>query len=138
MRKIQWTDAQAVHVPEVDEEHQALFRLCDDLRRAVARQAAPRELQSILDQLITHTAGHFAHEEREMRAAGYAHYAWHRRQHRTALAQVARLDRRIRRGDRGAASELLEFLGGWLNDHIGIADRMLGAFLRNRRRAQPG
>jgi hemerythrin len=44
------------------------------------------------------------------------------------------LERRIRRGDRDAAIELLDFLSTWLTDHIRLADRMLGAFLRNHQR----
>jgi hemerythrin len=69
-----------------------------------------------------------------MRAAGYSLYAWHHRQHHTARFSIRVLERRIRRGDRDAAIELLDFLYGWLNDHIRLADRMLGAYLRNHQR----
>lgn len=124
----------AVHVPEVDAEHQELFRLCDDLRRALMEEAAAGKLQWIVDELVLHAAEHFSHEERQMRVAGYEHYAWHQRQHHTARAKVMTLERRIRRGDREAAGELLEYLAGWLNNHIRLADRMLGAYLRNRQR----
>lgn len=69
-----------------------------------------------------------------MRATGYPFYPWHRQQHQTARARMAGLQARIREGDRGAALELLQFLHGWLDQHIRIADRMLGAHLRNRQR----
>lgn len=136
MRNCRFTGALAVGVPEIDGEHQLLFDLCDRLERATAVSAAPDEVRPILDELIAHAAKHFSHEERRMRSAGYAHYAWHRRQHQAASARIIALDRRIRRGDPHAPRELLEFLAGWLPDHIGIADRMLGAFLRSRQRAQ--
>jgi hemerythrin-like metal-binding protein len=135
MRNFRFSGALAVGVPEIDEEHHLLFELCDRLERAAAVSAAPDEVRPILDELIARAAAHFSHEERQMRCARYAHYAWHRRQHRAASARVIALDRHIRRGDAGALRELLEFLAGWLPDHIGIADRMLGAFLRNRARA---
>jgi hemerythrin len=134
MRIFEWTEAHAVHVSEVDDEHQRIFRLCDDLQRALIAGAATVEVQSIVDALIIHTAQHFSHEEREMRAAGYSLYAWHRAQHHTARTRVKALERRIRRGDRDAAIELFEFLHAWLNDHVRLADRMLGAHLRNRQR----
>jgi hemerythrin len=134
MRIFEWNEAHAVHVPEVDEEHQQLFRLCDDLQRAMMVGAASSEVQSIVDDLVIHTAQHLSHEEREMRAAGYPLYAWHRRQHHTARSRIRVLERRMRRGDRDAALELLDFLSGWLNDHIRLADRMLGAYLRNHQR----
>ena len=134
MRIFEWNETHAVHVPEVDDEHRQLFRLCDDLQRAMMAGAASSEVQSIVDDLVIHTAKHFSHEEREMRAAGYSLYAWHHRQHHTARFSIRVLERRIRRGDRDAAIELLDFLYGWLNDHIRLADRMLGAYLRNHQR----
>ncbi|MGC9947059.1 MAG: bacteriohemerythrin [Bryobacteraceae bacterium] len=134
MRIFEWNESHAVHVPVVDTEHQQLFRLCDDLQRAMMAGAPTPEVQSIVEDLVIHTAHHFSHEEREMRGAGYSLYAWHRRQHYTARTRVRALERRIRRGDRDAALDLLEFLYAWLSDHIRLADRMFGAYLRNHQR----
>ncbi|MGA2135570.1 MAG: bacteriohemerythrin [Bryobacteraceae bacterium] len=136
MPKFQWKERYAVHVAAVDDEHQMLFQLCASLESALTAGVSAGRVRSLTEDLIRHAAEHFSHEEREMRAAGYAHYAWHRRRHKTALRKVSELRARIRRGDREAADELLRFLQGWLNDHIGIADRMLGAFLRNQQRAR--
>jgi hemerythrin len=134
MRIFEWSEAHAVYIPEVDEEHQQIFRLCDDLQRAMIAGAATPEVLSIVDDLVIHAAQHFSHEEREMREAGYSLYAWHRRQHHAARTRIRLLERRVRRGDRDAAIELLEFLSGWLSDHVRLADRMLGAYLRNHQR----
>jgi len=134
MRIFEWNETHAVHVPEVDKEHQQLFRLCDDLQRAMMAGAATSEIQSIVDDLVINAAHHFSHEERRMRAADYPLYAWHRRQHHAARSAVRVLERRIRRGDRDAVLELLDFFARWLNDHIRLADRMLGAYLRNHER----
>jgi hemerythrin-like metal-binding protein len=135
MRIFDWTAAHAVHVPEVDEEHRQIFRLCDDLERAMMAGAPASGVQAIVDDLVIHTAKHLAHEEHEMRAAGYPLYAWHHRQHHTARIRIKALNRRIRRGDREAVLDLLEFLSSWLSNHIRLADRMLGAYLRNCQRA---
>jgi len=35
-------------------------------------------------------------------------------------------------GDAAAAAALVAFLTSWLHDHCRLADRMMGAFLRNR------
>lgn len=134
MRIFEWNESHAVHVPDVDDEHQQLFRLCNDLQRALLDGSATGEVQSMVAELVIHTAHHFSHEQREMRAAGYSLYEWHRRQHHAALTKVRAMERRIRRGDRDAAIELLNYLPAWLNDHVRLADRMLGAHLRNRQR----
>jgi hemerythrin len=136
MRILEWSALHAVHVPEVDAEHQQLFRLCDDLQRATMAGAPAAGLLAAVDELVIHASHHFSHEERVMRAAGYPLYGWHHRQHHTARLKIRALERRIRRGDRGAALELPDFVSGWLNDHIRLADRMFGAYLRNHQRAQ--
>lgn len=134
MPKFEWTEQHTVFVPEIDDEHQMIFKLCRNLQRAVAGGAPIAQVHSLVSELAVHSLEHFWHEERQMRAAGYSFYAWHKQQHHTARSKMTVLEGRIRRGDRAAARELLVFLQRWLNDHIRLTDRMLGAYLRNRRR----
>jgi len=136
MRKFEWSRAHAVYIAQIDAEHQALFRLCDDFERAFRSAAPVSELQSILCEIARHTVDHFSHEERQMRATGYSLYAWHRRQHQAARSRMTEAARRLQQGNGDAAAELLEYLSGWLNNHVRLADRMLGAYLRNQQRAQ--
>jgi hemerythrin len=136
MLNFDWTEAQAVYVPQVDDEHKALFKLCGDLHRALRDGRSATVSQSILRHLVTHAEEHFTHEEREMRTTGYSHYAWHRRQHRAARVRLRALEQRVQDNETETALELVGFLGGWLNDHIRLADRMLGAYLRNQQRAR--
>jgi len=44
---------------------------------------------------------------------------------------VRRLAKRINAGQLGAAWELLGFLDSWLKTHSSVADRMMGAYIRN-------
>jgi len=135
MRNFEWNVALTVDVPTMDEEHQQVLRLCDDLQRAMMAGAPTPDVHSVVDGLVIHVAQHFSHEERDMRRTGYAQYQWHRRQHHAASSKLRVMERRIRRGDRDAAIELLDFLSAWLADHVRLADRMLGAHLRNYQRA---
>ncbi|HUO31564.1 MAG TPA: bacteriohemerythrin [Bryobacteraceae bacterium] len=134
MRKVQWNTSHAVHVPDVDDEHQALFRLCNELQSALSSGARSRQINSTLHELSDHMAKHFAHEEREMRASRYSLYPWHRRQHRAAHSRFTLLEECIRNGDRAGALDSLAAVCRWLDDHIRLADRMLGAHLRNYQR----
>jgi len=134
MRRLKWSPGHAVHIPEVDDEHQLLFRLCNELQSALSSGARSRQLNSILSKLSDHMAAHFAHEERDMRASGYSLYEWHRRQHRAAHSRLALLEQQVRSFDRAGALEVLGAFCRWLDDHIRLADRMLGAHLRNRQR----
>ena len=125
-----------VDVPGIDDEHRLLAESCCDLERALTGGAPAARFESIYQELVQRSAKHFSHEEREMRAGGYALYAWHRRQHVAARAKITALGGCLRCGDTDEARDLLQSLGQWLNDHIRLADRMLGAYLRNRERAR--
>ncbi len=134
MVKYEWSRAHAVDIPDLDREHQRLFEICEQLRQALATPVPLADLQSVLQELAVRTGEHFRHEEREMRAARYPQYTWHHEQHLAARKKLRMLARRVNDGDRQASAELLAGIAAWLEGHIGIADRMLGAHLRNRQR----
>ena len=69
-----------------------------------------------------------------MRAARYSSLRWHKSAHDHARRRVRQVVERIEQGDSAAGEELVEYLTSWLHDHTRLADRMLGAFLRNHQR----
>ena len=131
MSLFKWSSAHSVYLPEIDAEHRALYRLGDELHKALLAGAAVAQLQPILANLLESAEQHFRHEERLMRAIHYDALAWHKHQHDAARKKSKALARRIAGGDEAAAGELLEFLSAWLRDHMAVADRMMGARLRN-------
>ena len=64
----------------------------------------------------------------------YPSILWHTGQHNTLRKRCAELLERIEAGDTKAPHELVRFIANWLKDHTGLADRMMGAHLRNRER----
>jgi hemerythrin-like metal-binding protein len=130
------TGGYSVFIAEIDAEHQALFKLVDELAAALnSRVRGARG--KLLELLASHAADHFEHEERLMRASRYDAFDWHKGQHDVARRQLRRFVGRIEAGDRKAAGELTEYLAGWLQSHVLVTDRMMAAYLRNyeRRRA---
>ena len=69
-----------------------------------------------------------------MRAARYGAIRWHKRLHENARRQVAWFVQRIEQGDTKAGLALVEYLMSWLRDHTRLADRMMGAAVRNHER----
>ena len=135
MRSLQWTEEDSVYLPELDEQHQAMYRLAQDLRHAVVEGEAPVHLALKAQRLADEFADHFRHEESLMREASYPQVEWHQRQHATARAQLEALAASIHTGEQAAIFESLEAIAKWMRDHTGIADRMAGAYLRNHLRA---
>jgi hemerythrin len=120
----------AVFVPDIDDEHKEIFEAVAGLQKALAGGGEIRELTAHLTNCIV---DHFAHEERLMRAARYSSFRWHKLQHDGARRRVVQFIQRVEQGDTEAGTALVEYLSGWLRDHTRLADRMMGAFLRNQR-----
>ena len=134
MRSLKWSTSHAVFVTEIDDEHKEIFQALSNLQKVLAGGGPSPEIHKLTQRLISCIAGHFAHEERLMRAARYASLRWHKQAHDHARRRVGEFVLRIEQGDSKAGLELVEYLTSWLNDHTRLADRMMGAFLRNQQR----
>ena len=132
MRHFGWSEGNEVYLPLIDAEHRALFGLGDALQNAVS---AATQVREHLHRLTAQAEEHFTHEEWLMQSAGYPSYGWHKHQHDTARRRINLYAPLIESGDREATDAFLEFLCGWLQDHTGLTDRMMGAYLRNYERA---
>ena len=134
MRPFKWSKANACFVPEIDDEHRVIYREADELQRSLTAAAPEFEILEILHRLIATTEDHLLHEEGLMRSTRYDAYDWHRQQHDTLRKRLRLFVPQVEDGDRQAALALIQFLSKWLKDHTALADRMLGAHLRNQDR----
>jgi hemerythrin-like metal-binding protein len=135
MRSLKWTSSHAVFVTEIDDDHKEIFGAVAQFQAALSESASLRKLNDLTEHLAVRIEDHFAHEERLMRAARYGLLSWHKRCHDAARKRVARFIKRIGRGDAEAGPALVKYLTEWLQKHTRLPDKMLGAFLRNKRRA---
>jgi hemerythrin-like metal-binding protein len=135
MRSLKWTSSHAVFVTEIDDDHKEIFGAVAQFQAALSESASLRKLNHLTEHLAVRIEDHFAHEERLMRAARYGLLSWHKRCHDAARKRVARFIKRIGRGDAEAGPALVKYLTEWLQKHTRLPDKMLGAFLRNKRRA---
>ncbi len=131
MSLFKWSSAHSVYLPELDEEHRKLYRVGDELHKALLAGAKAGTLQPILANLLALAEQHFRHEERLMRAIHYTAFDWHKRQHDAARKKLKSAAKRVAGGDSAIVAEMLDYLSEWLRGHMGVADRMMGARLRN-------
>jgi len=134
MRHFRWSEENEVFLAQIDLEHRDLFRIADALQQAVARKAAAVVNQD-LHALMAHAEEHFSHEEWLMQSVKYSAYGWHMQQHNTARRRLKLFAPLVESGESEAAELLLDFLEGWLRDHISLTDRMMAAYVRNYERA---
>ena len=127
-----------VFVAGIDEEHEAIGRIVDEMAAGLCRAAPKKDLVRITRRLVDCVEKHFAHEERLMKTERYESFDWHKRQHNAARKRLREFVRPVEKGDDVAAGVMITFLSAWLEGHAGLADSMMGAFLRNRKRGRAG
>jgi hemerythrin len=132
MAGLKWSESHAVFVAEIDDEHREVFAAVTQLDEASRGGELP-QVRKAAQRLTARMSEHFAHEERLMRAARYESLRWHKQRHDGARKRADAFTARIEVGELGAATELAEFIRAWLPDHAAVADRMMGAALRNHR-----
>ena len=135
MSCLQWNTSHAVFVTGIDDEHKEIFQAVGHVQEVLSRGCGLLEIQKATQRLTSSIVGHFAHEERLMNAARYGSLRWHKQAHNAARRRVGQFVIRIEQGDSAAGVELVDYLTSWLNDHTQVADRMMGAFLRNQQRS---
>lgn len=129
-----WHRAYECGHEDVDGEHKALFRVCNDLLAAILSERSMDEVLAIADALVGEVAQHFRDEESIIGCAGYpaaaAHAAIHRELANRAVALVERL-----RADKAEFGEVFQFLAeDVVAKHILAADRDFFPYLENQRR----
>jgi len=114
----------------VDEEHRGLF---DIIGRAYLLMSEGDEadryddIMGIMDELLDYAETHFAHEEEYMEQVQDPNLDKQRRAHRTFLDRLE--DRDIGENEENQQeylAELLDFLFGWLGNHIKKMDKKIG------------
>ncbi|MEF8700148.1 MAG: bacteriohemerythrin [Candidatus Accumulibacter sp. UW26] len=124
---IQWSDDFSVHIPEIDQQHQVLVSLLNQLHRAIRERHGKATSREILNRLAEYTRTHFALEERLMGATHYPGLELHRQQHQDLMEQVDQLQHKLNEEGIAISFELLHFLRNWLVQHINDSDKRFGA-----------
>ena len=131
MALITWTAAQyGTDVAFADEEHQILFGLLNKLYDEATGGSDRATIGASLDALIAYVVDHFAHEEREMIAKGYAGYDAHKAEHVAFVGIAADLQKKFHAGEADVTVEVGELVKGWLDKHIPTFDKGYSAALQ--------
>ena len=119
MALMNWTAEQyGTNVGFADEEHQNLFGKLNRLYDLATGGAARSEIGAQLDDLIAYVVEHFAHEEREMQAKGFAGYDGHKAEHEALVGICADLQKKFHAGEADVTDEVGQMVKGWLDSHI--------------------
>jgi hemerythrin len=129
MAQFNWDSTYSVKVKRFDDDHRQLFRLLNQLHEGMLAGRGQQVLQTVLDDLLRYTEKHFTAEETIMKTAGYAQLPAHIDQHRRFTGKIKDVSAKYKAGSIGMTIEVLDFLTGWLKQHIIGVDQRYSDFL---------
>jgi len=129
-----WAQDMVIDQGPIDEDHQHLVRLVNQLHDATTEGRGRDVVGPILDELIRYTNDHLRKEEAVMAEAGFPNLERHKIGHQAFIDQLGKLQRRYQEGSISVAAQLSTVLRDWLSIHIRRNDRELLEFMRR----QPG
>ncbi len=137
MTLVKLRDKFAVDVPWIDQEHEALVELLNEIHANVRAGETHFRLHYLLDRLVSCTESHFAEEERKMLELGYPNYENHRLQHKILLNEIRLLQTAYRKDYVMLSSEALAHMESWLTRHITGMDADLAKFIKQLQNDDP-
>ncbi len=132
MASVHWEDSMSVGVPMLDIDHRRLVEILARLQNSVGEHNNRELIAATIATLLTYTEEHFRHEEEAMERYAYPDAAKHIAEHHDLLRKLQTFKENAERGQTATAIELMDFLGGYLTNHMVGADKKLGLFLRSR------
>ena len=133
MSLMTWTNEMSVGVEALDADHKKLIGLMNNLHDGMRAGKGRDVVGATLDGLIAYTAEHFAREEKLFAQTGYPAAAAHKAHHDDLVKQALAVQQKYKSGATATLSlEVLNFLKGWLVDHIQGADKKYGSHLNSK------
>jgi len=127
-----WSDELATGIPKIDEQHRKLIELVNGLHDALSKGKSREVLGDLLKALADYTDYHFKTEERAFGRYGYANAAAHKESHDALIGQLQDLMAKHGKGSLAVGVETLNFLIGWVKNHIMKEDRLYIECLKDK------
>ena len=126
---IDWTAQYRVNVALIDEQHQRLLQMLNDLYEAMVERRSAEGLRQAIDRMGNYAREHFVVEEQYMAELDYPDQQQHLVQHARFTRKTQELQDRMATGKLVLSLEVVSYLRDWLTNHILHTDKRLGAFL---------
>ncbi len=133
MTMIEWDASLETGFPIVDEQHQQLVIMINDLYDALTASRTENIVLDIVNKMVDYTQYHFFTEEQLMKQHRYPELEAHKIEHLYFIEKAQDLDAQCRSGNYAGPAELLSFLTEWLMTHIKRRDMAACSYLRDHR-----
>ncbi len=136
MPQIQWSKELSVDVARIDTQHKQLIDIANKLLEAVEGTPDRNVVDLSIKKLREYTVSHFGSEEALMAEVRYPKRGEHQAEHRKLKNDVKQFQRDMYERRTPSPKQVLDFLRGWLLNHILTFDRELARFIHEQK-SQP-
>jgi hemerythrin len=130
MALFSWDDGLSVDNEMIDNDHQRMIDLFNELHDAMGEGQGEQMMGDVLAELLDYSANHFRREEEYMHKLTYVGFTAHKKEHQYLLQQVEDLQTEFKAGTLIMAVPTLHILRDWLVNHILKSDRALADTIR--------
>ena len=127
-----WKAEYSVGVQKLDDQHQQLVGLLNQLYEALEAGQGKEALGKILKSLMAYTKEHFLSEESLMKLYGYPGYLDHKAKHERMTVHVRTLAGQYAAGEISSPIQISNFLKDWLKKHILGTDMEYRPYLQGK------
>lgn len=120
---IEWKEQYSVGVEEIDEQHQKMIGIINELFHAVEQSKEKERIPFILTELVSYAEYHFSTEEKHFEEFDFEGKEEHIKVHNSYREKIAQFLKKHKEGDGALPFEILIFLKEWWVGHITGMDR---------------
>ena len=132
MALITWQPKFNLNLNIIDQQHQMLVVMINDLYEAFSLGKDRQILANLINKLGVYAAMHFAREEHFFEVFSYPNSEEHVQEHSSFDDKVLLFEEDFNTGKQDLTLEVLKFLSDWLVNHINGSDRKYAPFLKAR------
>ncbi|QOX65620.1 bacteriohemerythrin [Anoxybacterium hadale] len=131
---IEWTSNLSVGVGSIDQQHQKLFDMANQLFEAGKNNKSKEFISPLLGFLDDYTKKHFKDEESYMLSINYPGFEGQKKMHADFIGALAKLKKEYEEsgGNIIVILNANQMVVDWLLKHISVEDKKIGVFANSR------
>jgi hemerythrin len=128
-----WRESYNINIKEIDEQHQAIALVINELYEHLLRNSTKEKTEEIIHALHEYANVHFKTEEKYMIENNYPYIEQHKAEHEKFIRDVDDINNnQLVFSNREYNIKISLFLKKWFITHILNTDKKLGTFLHKK------
>lgn len=119
---IDWTSIFSLGIKELDEQHQQLITLANQVYTAFRQDKTKKETKELIKNLIDFASYHFGNEEQYFEQFGFNEAAAHTKEHNEFLDELQKFQEDFNKNKVKFLDDIMSFIKKWLYHHFTVTD----------------